>query len=635
MSAIPVAWTWLASVIMIVTVQRGVQLEGLSEGLVASSAALPALAVALFPQRLRRGVMVVTVGLVAVLALANTAHYRVFGSYIPLRSFTLFREAWGQRAYALQLLGAGDLVPVVLLLVTLVLALRRTRVRLRAAPGWYGALPAALCLVGLVPAVRWALVVAPRDNEPYSGGFLYDHVVDARRILDERQMGRTPPPEDLERVLALTVGRHRDPGTPADGADPWRGIATGSNVLLIQVEALNGWLMDAELDGEPVMPVLRSLAGRGIWLTNVFDQTHEGRSSDADQLLMTSQHPLERAAVSMLRPGLDMEAVPDVLRKHGYSTFAVQAVVAGFFNAAERYANYGIQESWFRTDLEPGDSIGFGLSDRWVFLQAAGALARLPDPWLGYLTTLTMHGPHSSVPAKLRTLPLGALEGTALGHYMLKAHYTDGAIGMLLDSLEAAGDLSRTTVVVFGDHTESLDFDRAWLHRIAGVERLAPDAQALLLDRIALVIAPPPGTMPPGGGVRVPTEGGLLDLGPTLLHLLGAQSPAWFLGTSLLSPRPSMMARASGEVVADGLMWTGSNCYAFPGGELRPTHACDAPRARAREQLEVSWLITLYGLNASSGTHARAGGSAPSRRRLEEAPELLLEPMRRSLRELP
>ena len=607
----PAVWTWMATVVLVVTVQRSVGLDWPSEGLVASSATLPALLVALSPRRLRWWATVLMVGVVGLLAIANTAHYRVFGTYIPVRSFALVAEAWGQRGYALETLNGGDIVPVLLFLATLVgVWLQRSPVSLRTAAWWRSAIPLVVCLVGLVPAVRWALVVAPRDNEPYSGGFLYDHFVDARRILDERQMGQLPSPEEMERVRRLTVGHQDETVAPTDPADPWRGIAAGSNVLLLQVEGLNGWVMDAEVGGEPVVPVLRSLAGRGILFGNVFDQTHEGRSSDADHLVMTSQHPLERDAIAMVRPGLDMEAVPDVLRKHGYATFAAVAVVAGFFNAAERYANYGIQESMFRIDMEPGDSIGLGLSDRAVLRQAAGALSRLPDPWLGYLTTLTMHGPHSSVPPSFRTLPLGAIEDTSLGNYILKAHYTDGAIGMLLDSLEATGDLAHTTVVVYGDHTESLDFDMGWLHRLIEVEGLAPDAQTLLMDRIALVIAPPPGALIPGGaGVRIPTDGGLLDLGPTLLHLLGKEPPPWFLGRSLLSPEPSMVAEASGEVVADGLMWTGSNCYTFPGGEPRPQHSCDAPRARAREQLEVSWLISLYGLNASSDMHDPPGSS--------------------------
>ncbi len=44
-------------------------------------------------------------------------------------------------------------------------------------------------------------------------------------------------------------------------------------------------------------------------------------------------------------------------------------------------------------------------------------------------------------------------------------------------------------------------------------------------------------------------------------------------------------------------MWTGSGCYARPSGGQRAPSDCDALRARAREQLEVSWLITRYDLS--------------------------------------
>ncbi len=591
-----VIWTWGACVLMIFGVQLGAGMGQPSQGLALSVAALPAALVAASPPRFRRWSMLGTVTLMALVAIADAFHHRVLGTYLPLRSLVAVGQGWAVRHYAAGLIGTRDVMPVLAVLLSAAAALPRPRASVPVASRWHTALPLALCLLGSVPSLAWAWVVAPGAADSETGGFLYAHVADARRILGEWRMSADPGPEELDRVLRFT-----DPESdPEPQADPWFGRAAGSSVLLLQVEALNAWLLDADVEGEPVVPYLRSLAERGLHFTSVFDQTHQGRSSDADYLVMASQHPLEHDAVSMARPGLDMVALPDVLRGRGYATFSAQAHTPGFWNSAVRYQRYGFQESLFEADLGRGESLGLGLVDRVFFERVAPRVEALPRPYLGWLITLTMHGPHRDVPPGFGTLPLGPLEGTPLGNYFLKARHTDDALRGFLSSLDAAGALDQTTVVVFGDHTESHRFDMAWVHHAAGVEGLSPDVQHLLLDRVPLIVLLPNSA----GGQRVPTVGGLIDVAPTVLRLLGVEPPRSWLGRSLTATGPGTAAQASGEVVGNDRMWTGVGCYGFPNPRPRPAADCAALRAGAREELEVSWLITRRGLSPRLDTGA-------------------------------
>ena len=369
-------------------------------------------------------------------------------------------------------------------------------------------------------------------------------------------------------------------------------MGAGSSVIVVQVEALNRWLLDAEVGGEPVMPFLRSLEARAFSFTNVFDQTHQGRSSDADYLVMASQHPFARDAVSMVRPELDPVALPDILAGEGYATFSAHAHIPGFWNAARRHRRYGFQESLFEAELGPGEEVGFGLTDQLFFQRTVAPVAALPRPFLAWLITLTMHGPHPPPPPSFRTLPLGELEGTSLGNYVLKARHTDQALAAFVDSLEARGVMDDATLVIYGDHTESHRFDMAWVRRVAGVEGLPADAQHLLLDRVPLLVIPPGSRE----GVRIAAPGGLLDIAPTVLHVLGHPTPRWFMGRSLLAGGPGVAAQASGEAVSAELAWSGAGCYRLPDVTPVPAATCDGIRRRAREELEASWLITRHGL---------------------------------------
>ena len=51
-------------------------------------------------------------------------------------------------------------------------------------------------------------------------------------------------------------------------------------------------------------------------------------------------------------------------------------------------------------------------------------------------------------------------------------------------------------------------------------------------------------------------------------------------------------------MVGDGRIWSGEACYERAARAPLPSGDCDALRARARDQLEGSWLITRYGLSA-------------------------------------
>lgn len=589
----PVLWTWIAASALTWWIRLGEGLGQPSQGLALSAAALPAALVALVPPRRRRWGMAVVVAGLGALALANATYHRFFGVFLPLRAVRDLGQAWQVRDYVPGLLVPGDMGVGAVVLATVAAALvSRGRVGPPPAPmrrRWHTGLALALCVAGGGPALGWAWLVAPGDADTETGGFVYGHLLDARRVVGEWRMEGEPRAAAWARVMDH-VGE-RAASVPSS-SDAWWGRAAGSSVLLVQVEALNAWLVDTEVGGEPVMPFLQELSRRGLAFTNVFDETHQGRSSDADYLVMGSQHPLERDAVSMVRPDLDPVALSTVLRREGYTTFSAHAHIPGFWNAARRHRAYGIQESLFEAELGPGETLGLGLTDQ-VFLQrSAPHLLRLPRPWLAWLITLTMHGPHPAVPPSFPSLSLGPLEGSPLGNYMRKARHTDDALRALLDTLAAHGALEGTTVVVYGDHTESHPFDGEWVAREAGLAGLPDDARRLLLDRVPLIVVP--------SGPETPASfdapGGLLDVGPTLLHLLGIPSPGFWMGRSLTLPGDGLVAQASGEAVGGGLMWTGLACYAFPAAEPRLPDECADIRARAREELEVSWIITRHGL---------------------------------------
>lgn len=489
---VPAIWSWLAAVALVHLVQYGVGRGQPSLGLALSSAVIPALLVSLTPPRGRRWTMLACVLSVALLAVANAAYHRFFREYIPLGSFSAAGNGWAHRGYLPGLLHVGDLAVLGVVIATVVLAAADPARRASFSPRWAVGMPIVVCLLGLAPALRWAWVVSPNTHDNGSGGFLYSELSDLRRIIGEWMIPDEPTAEEWAAVTGATGARD---GAPAPD-DPWFGSAAGANVLMIKIEGLDDWVLDLEVGGSPVTPFLRELAGRGLRFTELYDATGEGRSSDADYMVLSSQHRLPHAAVALVHQSLAPTTFASVLAAHGYSTFSSDAGSPTSWNAARRHRQFGFQQSRFGPDVGT-ERIGMGMPDRLFFGRVAPAVAALRPPFLSWMHNVSTHGPHRELADEMRSTSFGELDGTPLGVYLLKVHYTDDVLRAFLAALDSAGALERTMVVVYGDHTESFEFDMREVRRLTGIVDL-PDGNTEPGAR-----QDPPGRRPAGRARRV------------------------------------------------------------------------------------------------------------------------------------
>ena len=106
--------------------------------------------------------------------------------------------------------------------------------------------------------------------------------------------------------------------------------------------------------------------------------------------------------------------------------------------------------------------------------------------------------------------------------YLRALRETDRALGKLLGSLEERGLLESTLVVVSGDHGEAFGQHGNAFHRLLYEEEVRVP---LLLINSRLF-----------HGERDTVPGGLMDIAPTVLDLLGDPLPAEWQGRSLFDP---------------------------------------------------------------------------------------------------
>ena len=385
------------------------------------------------------------------------------------------------------------------------------------------------------------------------------------------------------------------------GTGPYFGAARGRNLIVVQVESMQDFVVDYRVNGQDVMPHLRSWTNDDVRFTNVTDQTSEGRTSDAEFASLVSLLPLDHGAVAFRFPGNHYVGLPRVLSEHGYATLSAVPFESGFWNRRVMHASYGFQQSLFEPDFDLTEQIGWGLNDRDFLQQMVPRLTRLSRPFAAWLITLSLHHPFDDFPDRHKVLKLGALERTSFGNYLHTMHFFDQALEDFRGALARAGLLDDTLLVVFGDHDAGFPRNAA----LAGTIGIGTDAAAWELnDRIPLLVKVPgrESARPRGA---VPLAAGQTDFAPTLLALLGidpADLP--YAGRNLLgNPGDLPLLRPYGDWLdRTHLFMSGSSsdrggaCFALSHTAVVSDSACRATNTIARRSREISRLVVVNDL---------------------------------------
>lgn len=602
---LPALWSWAATLVLGLSFADLAGLPPWRGGLAisVSAASLPALLVLAAPGRIRPTLAFLLTLLTAALLFADLLYMQLLGSIVPVQALVASHQVGDIGGSIAALATPADRWLAAPVLAGLLLALAWPRVPTSRSPR-----TATLALALLAPlplAVAMAAAMAgPLGTRVFSEqhnvgrfGVVGAHAFDALRTVRERLFRSQLPPTRHAAILAWHARRAPPP------PDPNAGVARGNNLLLIQAEALQGWVPGAVVDGQPITPFLDQLRPRSLVYTHLADETAQGMTSDAEYAVLNSQLPLGQGAVAFLRPDNHFVTLAHVLQAAGYTTLSAHPFKKGFWNRAVLHPRYGFQRSLFSDELGPGPVVGWGLADDAFFRRMLPELVASPRPFFAFLVTLSLHHPYDHFPAGLKRLQLGALEGSALGNYLHGVHHLDRSLAALFTDLAAAGLADDTVVAIYGDHDSRLPASPELL-RLAGLSAWTP-AVPLQLDRIAGLVVLPKGQV----HGEVSAVGGHIDLAPTLLHYLGIPAPRSFAGAVLLPgpDEPGFAAFADGSAIAGGRAFAAAGrgipgvgaCFEHPSWRPVPLAECKPLAERAQETLTRSRAVADHDLARS------------------------------------
>ncbi len=428
-------------------------------------------------------------------------------------------------------------------------------------------------------------------------GVLNLHTIDGLRSVTRRVLSRALDPAQFDEIVEWF--REREPLRA--GAGRSFAAAEGANLVMVQVESLQGFVVGLEIGGREVTPFLNRWTEDALWFSNVTDQTGQGRSSDSELATQVSMLPMAGGAAAFRFAANDFTGMAQVLSERGYDTFSAVPYEGAFWNRRRTHPAYGYGRSLFVEDFEGGENVGWGLSDRDFLEQAARELTVAREPFAAYLLTLSLHHPFEGFPAHLEELDVGIWDGTPFGNFLHTMHFFDASLAAFVATLEHEGLADNTVIAIWGDH----DAGFPWRSEIAAAMDATHDAAGWYLSQeVPLFIKVPGHDF--RGERDVPA--GHADVAPTLLALLGVDpAPYAFIGRNLLGEH------GDGPVVGEYGCWRDSihlflqgngalddgTCIELPTMVKVPNANCRRGFYEARRTEEVSSLVLEYDLQGA------------------------------------
>ncbi|HYQ29003.1 MAG TPA: sulfatase-like hydrolase/transferase, partial [Polyangiaceae bacterium] len=363
------------------------------------SAAVFALPVALIPGFYRARGFAIVMGVLLLIVFGDLIYLRYFGNILPVLAIGGGGQLWDVRDIIFKYTRGRDAWLLLVFVVSVALPYVWPKPNKADAPFVLrSALDLALVgtslafllpLPGLVQ--RWmdsdrSWRVLNGTDAVQDSGIVVAHIKEiARSIRDARQHGSITE-EDWAKVRRYHEARAE---TPLD--DPDFGLARGGNLLILQVEGMQNWVIGARDRDQELTPFMNRLRERAWYFDRLYDETGDSSTSDAEYMVLNSQFPIPQGSVAFRRDENHFVTVLHSLKQAGYTTFAGHAYAAGMWNRAVLYPRYGFDQTAFRDELGDGPKLGWGMGDKLFFERVMPRIERLKRPFASLLITLTSH----------------------------------------------------------------------------------------------------------------------------------------------------------------------------------------------------------------------------------------------------
>lgn len=306
----------------------------------------------------------------------------------------------------------------------------------------------------------------------------------------------------------------------------YKGIAKDRNLIVVQVEAFQEFVIENTINNQEITPFLNSLIKESVYMENIYNQVAGGNTSDAEFIVNNSLYPVGSGAAYFRYPNNLYNSLAKALKNEGYDTYVSHAYKPSFWNRQNFYDNAGFDTFYHLYSYELDEVIGWAVSDESFFRQTLEKID-LNNKFYSFNVTLSSHHPYDAF-IGMDNLDVGKYQGKQLGNFLRGARYDDYALEKLFEMLKDKGIYDNSIIVIYGDHSALFEDQKEDLCEFLGIEY--NEFNWKNLQKVPVIVHVP------GADVveRVEKVGGQIDVLPTIANLMDLDMP-YLLGKDMLN----------------------------------------------------------------------------------------------------
>ncbi|MEH7237982.1 LTA synthase family protein [Bacillus sp. JJ1562] len=363
------------------------------------------------------------------------------------------------------------------------------------------------------------------------------------------------------------------------------GIAEGKNIVLITLESTQNFVINQKVNGEEVTPFLNDLIKESFYFNQIYDQTAQGKTSDAEFMIDSSLYPLASGSVFVRRPENIYYSLPHILKENDdYYAATFHGNVNTFWNRDVMYEALGYDQYFSKEyySVTEENSVNYGLKDIPFFTQSVEYLKDLPEPYYAKFLTLTNHFPFLLDEEDMFIDPADT-EDDVVNRYVTTVRYLDKAIETFFERLKEEGMYEDTVFVLVGDHYGLSEKYHEGLNELLDEEDTL--VNQVKHSQIPLIIH-----VPGQEGETISAQGGEIDIRPTLLHLLGIKiDNRYSFGYNLFTRNNDHpIIFRDGSFISEDYIYKNNSCYRKQDGQPVDPQGCEPYLEVVRQELTLS-----------------------------------------------
>ena len=312
-----------------------------------------------------------------------------------------------------------------------------------------------------------------------------------------------------------------------------QGIAKGKNVIILQLESIQEFVINKEINGKEITPNLNRFINENIEISNMFMQSYSS-TADSEFSTVTSLYPMENGMSYSRYYTNTYDDIFTMFKNEGYTTSYMHGNYGFFWNRENVYKEFDVEHIELKDEFEDiSENIMGYLSDELLYRQAVEKLKQYNMPFISYIVSASSHTPFELwglLDESKVNIDVGKYKGTFFGNYLESVNYADYAFGVFIDELKAANLYDDTVILLFGDHNGMDMYNEEMLDFLKSTNPDLTDTDIKLnYIRVASAIK-----IPGIKNIQIEKPVSKLDIKPTFAYLVNGNAGV-SLGTNMFA----------------------------------------------------------------------------------------------------